>query len=803
MKDPEIKQFFPKKGKLEEIEKEVKVEIPKKEWQVLEIIAKRVGGDFGMKVKLGEPGGGSFFNSEDCSITFDPLYIKENPEQAKFVAGHEGAHRAITPGPTKIGLLEEKIQELYSQIGFGFIQNVIEDPAVNDWMRKRFPGLDEYVKKTYDEQLKEKNVVLSTPEVQRIALKLGYWPRFAQYGSEIIRDWHQKRFSRKLDPAVEKALKRTIGYARESISIIPDPEKPSLDRKEVIEKARRRFENNTSWIWPEVKKLVEMDLKTEENRQMMKEFRKMMKELEQKREELQEAKAKGDKKRQEELEREIEELERKLDPFNGLPDDVKKELQGEIDKAIREAVEKLNKEIEEKEKQIEEAKKKQEELDKEIKELEEKLKRASSKEKEELEKQLQEKKAEKLAQERKQKDAEKKLKDIKDSLTDIQSGEEMPYSEDKLSEKTKEELEKLKKRLPRQKQEELREKAKEKLEDFEDTLNKEIEGKLNKDKPETHKEMREREKDEREAIRKSLEAREEMERIERELERIRKERMTPYERARAEVIGLIDHLYLRLREILKPEEYGAEELGYSSGQRLDIARAMQAEKDIEQKYKLWIRETAPEKKDYRFYHLVDLSGSMAGEKIEETFKGFIVAAEAIDRIEDLNSDVITVHQAITGFHNRIFPFKEFGQRYTEEIEDKLSTIPTRTTDKDAGTNTYAGTIRALKKLKENLGESGNFLLIFSDGEPNWDVREKLKELLKKGKEERKRLKIKVGLIWLGESADEEKLKKLVEEYGYDFGLVMPTVKPKKEREKDFSEKLVNLLEDIIKNPEKY
>lgn len=800
MKQFEKKQYLPEnKESAEEIPE--KIEIPEEDRLTLEIIAQRVGGDFGMEIKLGKPGEGSFFNPEDNSITFDPLHIRDNIEQAKFVAGHEGSHRAITPSSKEIGLLPDEIRELYSQIGFGYLQNVIEDPAVNDWMRKRFPGLEPYITETYNQQLKEENALLSTPEVQRIAAQLGYWPKFSQYGSEVIRDWHQKRFSKKLDPAVEKALKRTIDYARESIGIIPDPQKPSRDKKEIITAGQKRFENNTNHIWPEVKKLVEMDFHTEEQRQMMEEFRQKQKELEEKRKELEQAKAQSDSQEQEKLQKEIEELEKELDPFNQLPEDAKKEIQEQIDKAIREAVEKLKKEIEEKQKQEEQAKQRQEELDKEIKDLEEKEQQTSGKEKEELKKQIQEKKAEKLVQEMKQKQAENDLKDIQDSLEQIESGQEMPYPEDKLSEETKQELDKLFQKLPRSKKQEYRKNAEEKLKDFEDAVNKEMEGKLNKDKPESHQERRKKEEAERETARKIQEAKIEKKRIEKELERIRKEKMTPYERTRAEVVGLIDDFYFRLRRILKPEEYGGEEAGYPAGQRLDISRAMQAERDIEQKYKLWIRETAPERKDYRFWHLVDLSGSMAGEKIEETFKGFIIAGEAIDRIEDLNSVTLTVHQGITGFHNRIFPFKEPNERFTKKIEDKLSTMPERTSDGDAGTNTYLATLFALENLEQNRGETANFLLTFSDGEPNYDIRDKLKELLKKSKEERDKLKIKIGLIWLGEEEDEQKLQELIKEYGYDFGLVMSAIKS--EKGKTFSEALVDLLENIVKYPEKY
>lgn len=177
MRSPKGEEYFP--AAKEKPKETIKVEVSREELKILELIAKIVGGDFGLEVRLGEPGGGSFFNPEDRSITFDPLHIKENPRLAKFVAGHEGSHRAITLGPEELGLSPEQTAKFYSQIGFGYLQNIIEDPAVNNWMRKGFPGLADHIEETYDEQLKEEGVVLSTPEVRRIAILLGYWPKFS------------------------------------------------------------------------------------------------------------------------------------------------------------------------------------------------------------------------------------------------------------------------------------------------------------------------------------------------------------------------------------------------------------------------------------------------------------------------------------------------------------------------------------------------------------------------------------------------------------------------------------------------
>jgi hypothetical protein len=776
----EEKQYFQKQRKSIE-EKLEEIGIPEEVWQILEIIAKRVGGDFRMKVRLGEPGDGSFFNPEDGSITFDPLHIKENPELAKFVAGHEGAHRAITLHPKELGLSQEKIRELYSQIGFGYLQNVIEDPAVNDWMTRRFPGLKEYTKKTYDEQLKEEGAVLSTPEVRRIAAQLGYWPRFAQYGSEIIRDWHQGRFSRELDPAVERALKRTIDYARKSRSTIPNPEKS--ERKEIIQTAQERFKINTEYIWPEVRKLVEMDLRTEEQRQMVKDFRQKQKELEQKRREMEQAQKEGNKERQEELQREIEELEKELAPFNGLSEDVKRELQEQIDKAIQEAVEELNREIQEKQRQMQEAKQRQEELEKEIKELEEKAKSAQGKEKEELEKQIQEKEAEKLEQEMKQKQTEKDLKAIQDALEAIQSGEEMPYPENRLSEKTKQELERLFNKLPRQKREELRDKAKKQLEDFEDKINEGLGGKLNKDKPESHKERREREAKEREVERKREEAKKEIEKIEKKLEELRREKMTEYDKVYEEVADIINSLYIRLKRFFLPERHPKWKKGYPTGSRLDLEKAMQAEADPRYFEKIWERKTIPHKFDYRFCILVDLSHSMRGEKIEETFKGLVVLAEVLEKLG--------IQYEILGFSDSSEIFKEWKEKLSKESREKLAKMKNWG---GGGTATTEATQKAYQELLKNLGKV-NFLITLTDGQPNDP--ESLKQVLE---EIIKAKKVKLVGIGLGPGTE------FVKDF-YRAAISLDKIRLNEEErrrgQKDFAEAFADLLEDMIKHPEKY
>ncbi|MDD3293051.1 MAG: hypothetical protein PHI45_03490 [Candidatus Pacebacteria bacterium] len=757
--------------------------------QELKEIACQVGEDSETRIMIGQPGGGSFFNPEQNSITFDPLQIEKNINDAKFIAAHEGSHRAITSGPKEMGFSNKQIQDYYSQVGFGYLQNVIEDPTVNNWLSKRFPRIGSYSEEIYDKILEKDNVVLgSSKEAQEFYIKNGYWPRYLQYGSEIIRDWHQKRFSDNLDPAVEKSLNRTIDIARESIDYMPNPLKKN-ERSEIIKLSKKRFDNNTKYIWPELKKLVEMDMHTEEQRQMLDDLMKEQKESKDNNQSQEDQGVDGG----------FSSERGGLKGGNSntrLPEDLKKEIEKQIDTFSKEIKEKLDKNEEE----LEDTKKKQKELEEEIKELEEKVKNTTGKEKEDIEKEIENKKGEKKAEEKRGKGLEEENKNITDALSGESKDNPIPI--DNLSKENRDRIEEIFNNLPDEKKKELREKAKEKLGKLEDDVNKEMEGKLNEDTIPSHEDLNKKLKEENSKKQTNSRTRKEFSSISESLKKIRMESMNPYEKQRLEVSDQIENLYQRLKKIFKPDDYGGDETGYSQGTSVDMSRAMQADNDFNQRNKMWIKSELPEKKDYRFWHLIDLSGSMEGSKIEETSKAFIIAAEAIDRIENFNSDNSTIHQGISGFNEDTFVFKDAKERFSKNVQDNLSNM---TKMANGGTNTYKGTIEALEKIKEDCGENGNFILTFSDGAPNGDVQEELKELLKESKEERVKKNIKIGLIWLGESDDEDELRKLQEEYGYDFGLSMADIGSSKGGNKklSFFEKLSNLLEDVILNPDKY
>lgn len=265
--------------KIKEIEKKYSkplAEVLDDRRNVLDRIAKMVGNDFGMHVAFGQIGGGSYFVSEDPqvpkdkwnSITFDPLILLEAEGTDEFVAAHEGAHRAITRTIAQVGLKPAyEIAKLSEKVGRAYIFNVLEDPAVNDWVRGLYPRIGGIIDATYDEQFAKEGAVMSTPQIQQITSSLGYVPNFVTFGSETMRRWHKKSYSQTLPPAVRDALDQTERFVQSFHREIPYSNPTERD---IMHKAKTRWQIYDAGIWPLVQKLIEEDLIDENLKQYLK-----------------------------------------------------------------------------------------------------------------------------------------------------------------------------------------------------------------------------------------------------------------------------------------------------------------------------------------------------------------------------------------------------------------------------------------------------------------------------------------------------------------------------------------------------
>ncbi len=322
------------KKSFEEMEKEVRS------------ISQMIGLDFSMKVRLGAPGKGSYYNSEENSITIDP--ISKNIE---FVAAHEGAHRAITKflKTLKVPRKEEKKkQEMLKnqeKVGWHFVFNSLEDVAVNDWVCKKFPRFDDLSKDQYldiDQSIKEH------------IKKHGGMPRFMRYGFEAINQrYNGEVFKEDVPEEIKTALRNTKFMREDLYSKIPFV----LDEKEVSSNSWARYKRN-DFIWEkEIKKLAEEDQKDEEVKEFLKSRLDEDNDLsEEERKELEESIKK--------LKKELEEyLKEKFEKGELTSEELKRELNEncpiDLDDIGEELKEKLRKALEDSPKEIKEEIKKQ------------------------------------------------------------------------------------------------------------------------------------------------------------------------------------------------------------------------------------------------------------------------------------------------------------------------------------------------------------------------------------------------------------------------------------------------------------
>jgi cobaltochelatase CobT len=133
------------------------------------------------------------------------------------------------------------------------------------------------------------------------------------------------------------------------------------------------------------------------------------------------------------------------------------------------------------------------------------------------------------------------------------------------------------------------------------------------------------------------------------------------------VTGQIERLVRELERVLIPTRRLGMRSGYPSGRRLDLRRAMAFAADVRQHDRLWSRPTIPRRRDAVFLLLVDLSGSMRGEKTEAALAGTWMLAGSLSRLE--------VPFAIYGFQDVIIPFIPFGLTREEEIRPALAGLP--------------------------------------------------------------------------------------------------------------------------------
>lgn len=315
------------------------------------------------------------------------------------------------------------------------------------------------------------------------------------------------------------------------------------------------------------------------------------------------------------------------------------------------------------------------------------------------------------------------LKDMERQKGVEKKEEYMPADLDSLSPEEKEKLKQDFDSLPEEKKRELQEKAEKAFKDFEKEINEEVGGKLS-DNPEK-KEAREKlekeisggekekskEQEQKEAPQKPKEEPKELKDYRELIQKTLEKDANIYEKYRREVLPIIDKLENDLREIFVARRANKWLSGFKTGKRIDIKKRIQEKAKgvpaIESK--AWQKRELPQEKDYAISLLIDLSGSMEGEKIKETFKATIILAEALNRL--------SIKTEILGFNDRIYEYQKYGDQMSRSVRENMGGMLKEVGSSRSAYNDDGWALEQASERLERQKAEEKFLIVLSDGQP--------------------------------------------------------------------------------------
>ncbi len=167
--------------------------------------------------------------------------------------------------------------------------------------------------------------------------------------------------------------------------------------------------------------------------------------------------------------------------------------------------------------------------------------------------------------------------------------------------------------------------------------------------------------------------------------------------------------------MLRPARRLREGCDFPSGSKLNMRRVMSWEADPRLYDKLWLRKTIPQRRGTAMSLLVDLSGSMRGEKAAAAMAGTVLVSEALNRLG--------VPFAVNGFQDVLVPFCDFGEGLTPRVRTAIGQLPQEVDGNRPGGNNqprYNDDGPCLLEAAEGLldrSETDRVLIVVSDGKP--------------------------------------------------------------------------------------
>ena len=561
-----------------------------------------------------------------------PKQIVEATENiAKGKAAHEAGHVAIS----RFGQFIPDV--VMDELGFPSVNAATEERSTDQVVRDRYPGAGEWVDEARGVDASSDNPIAN-------ALKrLGYIPKFAQI-SDLITYHHfdEEKLAEKYHPDVIETYNKVKQAVEELERTIPSED---ATEEEVIRKAIDRYKITYSRIWPEVAKLAQDDLENESLRQMVK---KCNEETSTNEDEP------GDGNNLNSQER---------NPLGQLPEELLNELEQLLDKIRKESS--------------------QSKEDMTAQETGDSSSNEPQADTESTEGESYEEQAGEMSDQtpggdmdggtsmntsgesqNQEGDGQGEQPDEMSDQTPGEGGGElegefssggMPIPMDQMSPELKQKLQDIFNKLPQEVKDALIEEARKELENLEDDMTEDMNGKITDQKPKSHEQINNSSEpgkyseqfDEgstgKVMVSDSTEAGS-TQKLEHRLQEL-KEQEEVYDRIYREVAPLIDKMYGRLEQIFKSSARPRWHTGYSTGGRIDMNTAMQFEADRSLYKKLWERKNKPERHEYAFELLVNISSQMTTEMSERSFRLIIILGEVLNRL-GIKFEIISFSSAL-------------------------------------------------------------------------------------------------------------------------------------------------------------
>ncbi len=185
--------------------------------------------------------------------------------------------------------------------------------------------------------------------------------------------------------------------------------------------------------------------------------------------------------------------------------------------------------------------------------------------------------------------------------------------------------------------------------------------------------------------------------------------LAPFESESMPRAHLVAELRRALLAILTPERAGGWQRGQPSGRRLDLRKAMLAQADPRLLDQVWLRGSALTEPHATVLLLVDLSGSMTGDKS-------VAAALAASVCKQVLAEG-RVPCAVVGFQRDLLPFVHFDEPWSPRVAARLDEMARVSSARPQMNDDGPCLLAAAERLRVR-PEMTRILIIISDGEPS-------------------------------------------------------------------------------------